>query len=229
MTNHYAFHCPVKGGATRLEHCEGVHSKAMQSKHREIEDKVCALAHLCWMCPARNAFRVGGIWSHYDHKPRSEKEMATPAKLPRDLVAYALSHTTPSQSDYRRCGMYGDEVGMHDELFQSLQSSVAGKAPVQPSRNDGAARKTKARKKTAADVVGKGQESMAEALTEAVRAEKKKLSEASQKRENSAAARDTQERRKAPQRSAQRAPEASTKPRLSLAERAKLMRQRKTA
>lgn len=233
MTNRYAFHCPVKGEGVGIEHCEAVHSKSMQGKPHEIEDKVCALAHQCWQCPFRNAVRVGGPWSHYDKKPYASTDPASPAKLPQDLVHYSLSHTPPRDSDYRRCGMWGDDVGMFKSVFDKLCASISGTVskstrpsggpPLQRkgSNKRPASNRTEKKIETAADVIGQGGQDMAAAISDLAKQER------SAELQEQTSTPDKQTERKAPQRSAKPASDAPKK--LSLAERAKLMKKRSAA
>ena len=241
MTNEYSFICPIKKEGVRLEDCEKIHSQSMQGKHSQIEDKICALAHLCWMCPTRNAFRVGGPWSHYDTKPFSDKPQES-RKLPRDLVVYSLAHSIPISSDYRRCGMRGDDVGMHTDLFRDLQSSVMSEAPSvsKPSVSNApiAKRKTPSRKtvatvkkesekpKSATDALTYDKNEMANAVTELARKEQaaaKSAQNAPVSATKPAATHDKQTTHKVPQRAATGAPESNSKP-MTLAERAKQMK-----
>ena len=212
--NHYSFHCPVKKDATMLTHCEEVHSKSMQGNPQNIEDKICALAHQCWMCPARNAFRVGGPWSHYDKKPHAAEPMNNPARLPKDLVTYSLSHTTPRDSDYRRCGMWGDEVRSHDDLFRSIQVGSEHQAPaITPA--------PKRKSNNLADMVDESDSDLGAAVTELAKKERQSASGSASKKKTTP---DKQKTKSAPQRSAQRP--ADAKPKMSLAERAKMMKQK---
>jgi len=237
MANEYAFNCPIKGEGVKLEHCESVHSTSMQGKQSQVEDKVCALAHICWMCPARNAFRVGGPWAHYDNKPHSDTPM-TPAKLPGDLTAYALAHATPVESDYRRCGMWGEEVGSHDDLFAKVQKPVTFGEVSRPAASANTKRKglkkaplkasekkapETSEPKTRMNTIKDASNDMADAVTELVRKERAQAPESASEKPT---APDKGKGRKALQKSAQGASE-NTKPMLSMAERAKLARERK--
>lgn len=243
MANEYCFHCPIKGDGVKLTHCEAVHSSSMQGRSHEIEDKVCALAHLSWMCPARNAFRVGGPWSHYETKPFSVEPMEKPAKLPKDLELYALSHMPPKGSDYRRCGLRGDQVGIYDDLFRALNNKAVGQGSEvsrpsvsnAPKQTRKSIRKTGQSKspgklQTAADVVGQGGDDMAAAVTELARKEavERQSQKSPQKRETHEMTRDKREAKNAPQR-ANQAPTDAPKRKMSLAERAKQMKARKSA
>ncbi|MDX5412880.1 MAG: hypothetical protein LPK02_07515 [Rhodobacterales bacterium] len=229
--NEYSFHCPVKGEATLLTHCEEVHSLSTKGRPEKIEDKVCALAHLCWMCPARNAFKVGGIWSKPGAKPRSDKPMETPAKLPPKLVTEALAHTTPLDSDYRRAGMWGREVGKYDDLFKKLQGSVMG--AVMAASTSRASTSMKKRNVTAekadtieAAILNQSNTEMADTVTELAKRD------AANKRATAPASTPSTADTQKPKKPVQRSSEASgdvSKPRLTLAERARLMKERKSA
>lgn len=244
MANEYCFHCPIKSEGVKLTHCEAVHSASMQGRPHEIEDKVCALAHTAWMCPARNAFRVGGPWSHYDTKPFADEPPAKPAKLPKDLELYALSHTPPRDPDYRKCGMRGDDVGVYDDLFRNLNARAIGQGGSDmarpnvssaPKQTRSAPKKSKRPEKpktpeTAADVIGQGGDDMAAAVTELAKKEaaERKAQKSPQKRKSQETPNDAPEAKKAPQRANQE-PSDAPKRKMSLAERAKQMKARKSA
>lgn len=232
--NEYTFKCPIKGDQeVSIGHCQKVHSLGMTSRQPEIEDQVCALAHTCWMCPFRNAVRVGGPWSHYDTKPHAAERPAKPATLPANLRAYALSHRPPSQMDYRRCGMWGEEVGKHDDLFRSFNRSNSPQVTERPGRGKRADKSTRSRtssRKTAADLVGKGSQSMSEAVSDLAKKESAAKS-ASPKPESKVARpedKSAHTERKVAQRAAQRPSETKPKP-MSLAERARQMKARRSA
>lgn len=225
--NEYSFHCPVTGTGTLLTHCEQVHSKSTQGKAREIENKVCALAHLCWQCPARNAFKVGGIWSKPGSKPRSETPMETPAKLPRKLIADALSHTTPKLQDYRQAGMKDSEVGRYDELFKSLQATVVRQGDVISVKSTSTPRKQVKEKRPASmedALEGQDRNDMADTVTELAKRDAKQRATVPSV---SSSTDDAQKPVSAPQR-AKNSPAERPARKLTLAERAKLMKERKT-
>jgi hypothetical protein len=230
--NQYSFHCPVKGEAILLTHCEEVHSRSMQGQPQKIEDKVCALAHMCWMCPARNAFKVGGIWAKPGSKPRSEKPMETPAKLPRKLVVESLAHTTPLDSDYRRAGLWGVDVGKYDDLFKKLQGSVMGEVLAAPTRTGGLARKPTAEKRetTIEDaLLGQSENELADTVTALA---KRDAAQKPQERATATTPPVGTPSPKLPAKPTQRASGASqgaTTPKLTLAERARLMKEKKSA
>ena len=229
MSNQYTFHCPVKKEGAAVAHCETVHSNGMQGKPHETEDKICALAHACFMCPFRNAVRVGGPWSHPDKMPRAKEPQEKPAKLPRDLVVYALSHTEPNDMDYRRVGLRGENVGMHTEFFRDLQSSVTGDGPIKQAmrHSQSSAPETPSKPKSAADAMTDGfdKNDMADAVTELAKKERQKAPE---KRSNTRKQSAPAKKPKRTESAAQSAPAASKKP-MSLAERAKMMKERKKA
>lgn len=129
MTNHYSFGCPVTGATAGIEHCEKVHLMTMQGRPERIENKLCALAAQCHMCPIRTAFRIGGPWHKPSDRPRRDVAVEEVDKLPAELVNYALSHTRPKASDYRRVGLTGADVGCHDEHFIALHDRYVSKRP----------------------------------------------------------------------------------------------------
>lgn len=229
MANAYTFHCPIKGDGTGIEHCSEVHSLSMKGRPQDIEDKVCALAHQCWMCPFRNAVRVGGPWSHYDKIPRAETPQTNPARLPADLLTYALSHTVPRDSDYRRCGMWGEEVGQHDALFQKLQTGASVKAAAlnAATRSAGGSKPAARKRSTVDQMLEHDENAMAKAVTAAVKDEKRSQ-ERAQSASKSKATRDTSKKPKAPQRSVQSAPSAPLQG-MTLAERARLMKEKRVS
>ena len=213
MTNHFKFHCPVTGADALLTDCEDVHSKSMKGQADRIENKVCGLAHQCWMCPARNAFRVGGPWARVSDKPRIEKPMEKAAKLPADLVSYSLSHTLPNHADYRRVGLRGDDVGCHDDLFRELHRKI-GKTLAAESA-------PKKRKKTLMDGLKHDKDHLAKGLTAAVRQERAQSASGASGRD------DAQKRANAPRARSEKSQGASAAPQMSLAARAKQMRERR--
>lgn len=221
MTNLFKFHCPVTNGDALLTDCEDVHSKSMKGQAPQIENKLCGLAHQCWMCPIRNAFRVGGPWSHYDKKPHSAKPMDSAAKLPSDLVRYSLAHTAPNHADYRRVGLTGGKVGCHDEYFRDLHKKIGRVAPQPAEVKKRTVRKSK--KNTLMDGLNQDKDYMAKALTEAARRERPESAS------SSSGSDDTQKRAIAPRKRSAKSQSASAVPTMSLAERAKLMRERKAA
>ncbi len=230
MANEYTFHCPIKKEGTTISHCEQVHKNGTQGRPERTEDKICALAHVCFMCPFRNAVRVGGIWSKADNMPKADKPQEKPAKLPPRLVGYALAHTPPNRMDYRRVGLWGDDVGMHDELFRSLEST-GHEFNKSSAVSQGAGGSTQPEpkapvKKSMADAAVEGSENeMAEAVTELARKERK---QASQKRKSANKQSAQQKTKDRTEKRSQSAPDA-VKPRMSLAERAKMMKQKKEA
>ena len=224
MTNHYKFHCPVAQSDELLSDCETRHGKMMQGKYREVEPEICRVAHQCWMCPARSAFRAsGGPWAQPANKPRWEEPRDTVAKLPAEITNHAFMHSLPHGMDYMRAGL-SEGTQEYTQHLLNLQQRTAGslpesespKAATKPSRRGaqkkGRASADKMSNVSAIDSIEKN--SYAAAITEAV-AEEKKV--------------------KAPRKPA---PKPSPKPKpspvpkadkkLSLAERAKLMKARKT-
>lgn len=239
MSNQYTFHCPVKKEGAAIAHCEKVHSNGMQGKPHETEDKVCALAHACFMCPFRNAVRVGGPWSHPDKMPRSEKPQEKPAKLPPSLVSYSLSHTEPNSMDYRRVGLRGDDVGSLTGVFRDLQSAVIGdltsskrafghsNGEVRPAAKEKPSSSSERAPASAVDAMMEGfnENEMAEAVSDLSRKERHTAPE---KRKSGNKQSAPAKSRKRSQGAAQSVSAPTSKP-MSLAERAKLMKERRKA
>lgn len=228
--NLYTFHCPVKNEATTIDHCQGVHSDAMQGKHENTEDKTCALAHLCYMCPFRNAVQVGGIWSKSENMPRADKPQEKPAKLAPEFVKYALRHTTPTSMDYRRVGLRlsDEKVAAYREMFRDLsQSKIEGLAPSMVYRHGSDETETKTPRPMAGSKIkmtdgidSHNENDMADAITAAVKKEREKAPEKSKSVSKQSAGKKHSQRAEKP---AQSVSDASKKP-MSLAERAKLMK-----
>ena len=229
MANEYTFHCPIKKEGTTVSHCEQVHKNGTQGRPERTEDKICALAHACFMCPFRNAVRVGGIWSKAENIPKADKPQEKPTKLPPQLVGYALAHTPPNRMDYRRVGLWGDDVGIHDELFRSFESmGHAFNRSSVVSQGSGASKpepKEPAKKSLADIATDVNENEMADAVTELARAERKQASQKRKSVNKQSAQQKTKDR--AEKRSHSVSDDA--KPRMSLAERAKMMKQKKEA
>lgn len=226
MENNYTFHCPVKGEGANVKHCQKVHSNNMQGYPEKTEDKICALAHICYMCPFRCAVRVGGPWSHPDKFPKSEKPQETPVKLPTELVKYALTHTTPKDTDYRRVGMWGDDVGIHSELFNGLQMSALDKHLPSSVPRQSSKPKQKAKPKTVSAALEEGfnKNELADAVTDAIKKEQKNSAHNIEGTSKQSAVKKPVKRAEKP---AQSVPAPSSKP-MTLAERAKMMKANKS-
>ncbi len=209
VTNHYTFDCPVTQGAARLEDCERRHNTAMQGKHSEVEPKICAVAHQCWMCPVRNAFRVGGPWSKPGSKPHWDSPREGVAKLPSQITGYALRHTLPNENDYRRAGIF--EGPIYNDHLMKLQGVAASAAPKPQPKANKPVPKRKTKPKSNLDALDQVEtDSMSKAVTEAVAAEKAKP-------------------KVAPRPKPKAEKPAAPGKKLSLAERAKLMKERRNA
>lgn len=114
MTNHYKFICPIKGGdAVQITHCEDVHSKVMSGKPDKCENKLCAVASLSYMCPFRNAGNFMGKWSEAGKYPHWDAPREKPDTLPPVLLQASLARLLPKDSDYRRVGAKVQEFYAH--------------------------------------------------------------------------------------------------------------------
>lgn len=228
MQNNYTFQCPVKGEATTIDYCANVHSNGMQGHPEKTENKICALAHLCWMCPFRNAVSVGAIWSKVENMPKAEKAQEKPAKLPPKLVGFSLAHQIPKASDYRRAGLWGDQVDIHREFFMELQAkgvsqniSMVGSS--YPINSDGFL-DTSAKKTSAIDAVkNHDTNEMANAVTEAVKEERQRASQKHVPEIKQSVKQKSKERTQRTSNSVS----APSNGKMSLAERAKLMKAKK--
>ncbi|MBV6637606.1 MAG: hypothetical protein KI788_17085 [Mameliella sp.] len=120
--NHYTFRCPVAQSDEKLTDCEERHSKMMRGKHREIEPEICRVAHMCWMCPVRSAFRAsGGPWRKPENKPRWDAPRENAAKLPPQITQHAFGHTLPNSMDYARADVPN---GTYNEYLKGLQGAA---------------------------------------------------------------------------------------------------------
>jgi hypothetical protein len=191
----------------------------MQGKHSEVEPSICAVAHQCWMCPARSAFRVGGPWSKPDKKPRWEEPRDQVAKLPKEILDHALRHTLPTSRDYMRAGIY--EGTPYNDHLSNLQAGVASKPPLdeleRQKNKSKAPPKSKAKRKPKSNADALDQvdtKSMSKAVTDAVADEKKPKAPP---------------KKPAPKKPAPKTQPKSEGKKLSLAERAKLMKAKRAA
>lgn len=132
MENYYTLNCPISG-ASNISTCIDTHIKVMSGHADKVENKRCALASLCWMCPFRNGVRVGGPWSKPGAIPFWSSPREQPATLPPRLTNYALSHTPPRLEDYRRAGM--SEVDRElDNFFRKLCGKKVGQTSQKPKK-----------------------------------------------------------------------------------------------
>lgn len=220
--NHYCFSCPIKQADVKLTDCAAVHQKVMQGKPQEVEEKICAVAHQAFMCPVRYAFRVGGPWHKPDQRPNWDAPREKADKLPKEIISGAIYHTLPSAQMYRRAGMWGEE-GLFDEFLGSLQEGGKISPPPAP-KHANVVRDGKSKPKPGLEIENVD---YAKAINEEVA--KLKASEKPAEKPKAKSAPATPESKKT--RSTPRTTGAAdvSKPKLSLAERAKLMKQRKKA
>lgn len=229
MTNHYTFTCQVRGVDAPITHCEQVHSNSMQGNPHLNEDKMCAVAHLCWMCPFRNAVRVGGPWSKPGAKPVWQEPRETAAKLDKAITDYAIAHTRPRQEDYRRAGV--SDVGCFDEQFKSLHAARReALQEQQPKRVKQTVRKTL--KRPEAEPVDRDvlvqdtRNDMADAVTQLLKEEKRSLSVSQGDERKSAPSQSKQMKSSPTERSERSVSSSAPQKRMSLAERARLMKEK---
>jgi hypothetical protein len=226
--NHYCFHCPIKQDDVKLSDCSEVHKLVMQGKPHEVENKLCAVAHQAFMCPVRYAFRVGGPWHKPDNRPNWSDPKDKADKLPKDIVSGAIFHTLPSDQMYRRAGLYGDDVGMFTEFLRSLQEGGKIAPP-----EDVVRKTSKPQPKSKTSVIDEIERpDYADAINKAIaksKASEKPAEKPAEKPEAKAAPPTTKSKktRTTPKTTGS---DSAPKPKLSLAERAKLMKEkRKTA
>lgn len=216
--NHYCFSCPIKQADVKLTDCAEVHQKVMQGKPQNVEEKICAVAHQAFMCPVRYAFRVGGPWHKPDQRPNWDAPREKADKLPKEIVSGAIYHTLPSTQMYRRAGMSGEE-GLFNDFLGSLQEGGKIAPPPNP-RHRNIVRDGKSKQKLQIENVD-----YAQVINEEIAKLKSSEKSAGKQEIKSAPVTPKSKRMRAtPQ--ATGAADAS-KPKLSLAERAKLMKQRK--
>lgn len=219
MTNHYKFKCPITQGEEFLEHCVEKHGKMMQGKHAEIIPDICAVAHGCFMCPMRSAFRVGGPWQKPDSRPFWESPKENAAKLPKEILEHAIYHTLPSDMIYRKAGITEGQI--YNEFLRSLQESGSYSVPRAEVKTKTPRKMAGAKKRPVVSAIDEIEtDQMAQAVTDAVRA-----SERPESTRKTKTAPKTQKKPKTPTESA----ESGSGKKLTLAERARLMREKKAA
>lgn len=224
--NHFEFECPVARRVARLETCLEAHALVTKGRAERAEDKLCAAALSCWMCPVRNAVRHMGPWSEADRLPRWDKPRESPAKLDDKLVHEAIMHTLPRTIDYRRCGVTTQEQAdaIQKHLTEVQAAHVEGRRS-QIDRTRPAAPKAKeapkARAVSLADIEDTGA-TMARIVSERAAKEREGAPDTgdSPVRQTGTPKRD----KGAPARSQAR---TGATGKLSLAERARLMREKR--
>jgi len=228
MTNHYRYKCPISQGEELLSDCAQKHGDMMKGKHSEIEPRICAGAHATYMCPARSAFRVGGPWHKPADRPHWDEPREKAASLSPEILEHAIYHTLPNDMRFGVAGIRSSsERAEIMEFLKSLQDGgefavVKAKKPHVPQpRGRDTSRGKKAAPASNVEAVSQIETNqMAKAVTEAVKA-----SERVEKAPKSKPAPATP---KTPKPRTTSAPSGSGK-KLTLAQRAKLMREKKAA
>lgn len=226
MTNHYTFECPITQAAQKLEDCERRHNDIMQGKHAEIEPRICSVAHQCFMCPMRSAFRVRGPWAQPGSKPHWDAPRDKPATLPKEILQHALYHTLPNKMIYARAGLDGAVLEFNDHL-ESLQRGGKVVDPPEylrrPKKGKQSAGRKRGGKNKAIEEAQTGD--YAAAVNEAVANEKAHGS--AQESTKGEPAPNTPEKPAKRTQGAHTRETGGSEKKLSLAERAKRMKQRK--
>lgn len=124
--NHYRFKCPVQRKAVPVEHCENIHARMMVHRRREeLQDNPdhvrCGLAHLCYKCPFRHMISGKGAWHGPGGIPRIKELTDKVHTLPRETVEYALRHANPKPRDY---GVFGLAPGALDAEFEAMTADA---------------------------------------------------------------------------------------------------------
>lgn len=94
--------CPIYQGESNLDDCLEIKRKIVEKEGEALSDdrKVCGLAMLCWQCPARNLTRkIGGDWHEPENRPEGTVE------FPAEDLHQALIYTGPSNFDFGRVGV----------------------------------------------------------------------------------------------------------------------------